>query len=1225
MRALPNSRFSHCLNGVLFVLAVLISTLSISSAQSTSTEWFGSTVPSDNPVTVQVLSSDPSEIRISIELEGVFLNYHPSGGCEPEIPGEGQITASGLPSLPQISRLIAIPPEAIVDISCETFDQIVRQDISVSPTAENPIYDLDADFKFVYDADIYNSHQSFPAAPAEISAPAIMCGVRLIRLTVNPLTYNPAAHTLTLTRHIEVTLSYSPGGTKNVLPPAPRKIPRSFAPILSSLVINYPQIDWEVDEQWGTLLIIAPDNTAVLSALQPLIAWKQRRGFSVQLATLTQTGSSASQIQSYIQNVYDNSDPQLTYLILIGDCVGSVAVPASNAYGDHDYSRLDGDDVLADIGVGRFSCANTTQLMTEVNKIVTYESTPYMGQTDWYKKAAVTAPLSSSGFSTIQTKQAVKYKALINGYTTIDTLFYNMAGSFVTFTTNAINDGINFFNYRGYIGMNGWSNTNTNNLINYFKLPFVVTITCDTGDITSSASGPTEEFFRVGTPTTPKGAIAAIGTATHGTHTRHNNCVDIGIFSAFFDYHVYGMGDALNMGKYYLYINYPYNPTSVEEFSDWNNLIGDPSCQLWTDIPQRMSVEFSAALPAGAADYTVAVTDFNTGQPLPGVDVCLQNADFTYFIVTGDDGIAQFTFEPLPAGEILLTCTKHNFIPKLSTVIVQNQPVYVNYTQIALDDDQIGFSFGDNDSLINPGETIELSLALQNYGQSSTAQNLTATVTCSHPAITFLDSLGVFPDLPPQSSSPLLSEFVFTIAPDAVNLPELNFNLQISSTQGIWNSLLPLSIAAPDLEFAAYTVPDANAQIDPGELTQVVISLVNIGLDTAFSMISHLQSENEYLQVVQPAGIPQNIPPGFASSDTFQVYTSPYTLPGCQAACQMIVTALGGFIDTINFDLTLGLPETSDPLGPDEYGYYALDNTDTAYIGAPDYNWVEIDPTVPGHIFTGIFTNLSDYGYEQDASVVVNLPFTFSFYGADYTQIAVCSNGWIGFGAEIAYFTNFRNWVIPSAIGPYNIAAPFWDDLYQTLSPARKIYYYYDSTAHRFIVEWNVLNWAPGNFPEKFQVILLDPAYYPTATGDGEILFQYLDIINVFSAGSDNHFSTIGIKDLTGLVGLQYSYWNYFPPGAAPLADGLAIKFTTTVPQRLEMNWIRDLQISVSGEDVVLNWNSIPGASIYRIYRSETPDFDPQTMTPLAQISINQYTDTSALEASQFFYCVTWE
>ena len=61
---------------------------------------------------------------------------------------------------------------------------------------------------------------------------------------------------------------------------------------------------------------------------------------------------------------------------------------------------------------------------------------------------------------------------------------------------------------------------------------------------------------------------------------------------------------------------------------------------------------------------------------------------------------------------------------------------------------------------------------------------------------------------------------------------------------------------------------------------------------------------------------------------------------------------------------------------------------------------------------------------------------------------------------------------------------------------------------------------------------------WPTETGDNEIIFQYLDVNNPYSA-------SVGICSHDRRDGIQYLFNNIYSDGAATLADGRAIKFTT--------------------------------------------------------------------------------
>ncbi len=85
------------------------------------------------------------------------------------------------------------------------------------------------------------------------------------------------------------------------------------------------------------------------------------------------------------------------------------------------------------------------------------------------------------------------------------------------------------------------------------------------------------------------------------------------------------------------------------------------------------------------------------------------------------------------------------------------------------------------------------------------------------------------------------------------------------------------------------------------------------------------------------------------------------------------------------------------------------------------------------------------------------------------------------------------------------------------------------------------------------------------------------------------------------------------------ISDMGAFYFDQTPPQ------IQDVLITISGEDVVLQWTPVTMALSYNIYRSDNPYFTISGMTPLANTTAASFMDTNAVAAGNWFYLVTYQ
>jgi hypothetical protein len=302
--------------------------------------------------------------------------------------------------------------------------------------------------------------------------------------------------------------------------------------------------------------------------------------------------------------------------------------------------------------------------------------------------------------------------------------------------------------------LSGFGSGEINGANNGYMTPFASFITCGTGDYQSTALS--EHFLRAGSVTNPKGAVAAVGTATTGTHTLFNNIMSMGIFDGIFPKGLSTAGGAVTSGRLSLYWTYPSNPgNKVSIFSHWLNLMGDPGLQLWTDTPTQLNAEFNSSVSWGTNFIDVEVID-DSGQGVENALITLLKGDDEIFssTLTNNQGQATIMLDYQSTGEVYLTVTKKNCIPiEQSFQIIQtNSNVNLNVDTIQILDQEDGVVVGNNDGDLNPGELVYLNLPLINYGGDA-SNDVVGILTSDSEEVNIIYGISQYETIPSKASA----------------------------------------------------------------------------------------------------------------------------------------------------------------------------------------------------------------------------------------------------------------------------------------------------------------------------------------------------------------------------------------------------------------------------------------------------------------------------------------
>ncbi len=470
-------------------------------------------------------------------------------------------------------------------------------------------------------------------------------------------------------------------------------------------------------------------------------------------------------------------------------------------------------------------------------------------------------------------------------------------------------------------------------------------------------------------------------------------------------------------------------------------------------------------------------------------------------------------------------------INALAAVNATRPPFGVRYYRHAIDD-SVG---GNNDGIINPGETINMPTWVMNLCDY-TARGVRGTLRTADPNITILDSFKYFGTILQDSTGYTgPNGYRFSVAAACTNRYSLDFSLVLTDTlDSIYVSSLSLLVGTPKLKGdSIYAWDGGNGKLDPGEECEIAVQLVNSGLGNAYGVSAVLVSGDARLTVLDSTGTYGFVPADswtMNTTDRFRVRASASIPREFTISCTLRVTQTGYPVQNVPFGIQVGRVTAVDPIpdGPRTPAlYWAYDNSDSGYTEAPVFQWVEINNL-------GTRLTLSD-----DQTVVVNLPTAFGpfrFYGQNFTQVSICGNGWVGLGSTT--LSTYSNTALPATSLPPTLFLN-WDDLYPPTGGG--VWWYHDAANGRFIVEWDsVAYYSSRTTFDKNQVILYDTT---RAARDGNCVFVYQ-----YLTANQTNSATVGEQDPTRAIFIENLFNNAYHRGSAPIVAGRAIKFTTNEP-----------------------------------------------------------------------------
>jgi hypothetical protein len=730
-----------------------------------------------------------------------------------------QTYEQGAPSLPKITRSLIISDYADPNVTVIESD-FVEFEMKVAPSKGKISRDIDPatvpfEFGNSYDVDSF-----FPRGITKTDSPYIMRDFRGTALTVYPFAYNHQTQTLRVYTHIVLEVNSDGTGGNNVRINPSEGYNKNFVQMYENHFINFTPTRYETIDERGRMIVISYGN--FMDAMQPFVDWKNQKGIQTEMYNVADIGSNANSIKAFIQSEYDENDG-LAFVQLVGDAAQMPSFTSGGGGADPKYALLEGNDSYPEIFVGRFSAENAADVETQVERTVHYERD--LADGNWLAKgmgigSSQGAGQGDDGESDWVHLDNIRDDLLGFTYTEVDQI-YDTNGGNAGDVTSGLNEGRSIINYTGHGSNTSWSstgfsNTHVNSLQNDYKLPYINSVACVNGNFVSTTCFA-EAWLRATNNSTgaPTGAVAIYASSINQSWadpmSAQDEAVDLLCGSGPYDNQGTQMTTlgALWYNSSCLMLD-EYNAVSM--FETWH-IFGDASLQVRSAAPSAFAVSHQPNIFIGAPTF-----DVSTG--IENALVSLTNGDdFMAYGYTGATGNVSLSLDNLPTNPQDLTLTISGFNKITTTEIVAlvpNSGAYVTVNNFTLDS---------RDGIIEPGETVILSVTLENVG-SEDATDVSMNISSIDQYISITDADEDFGTISADGGTiTITNAYTADVSFSVPNEHFINILCEITADEGNWQSAMDLQAVAPQI-FDINT-NEIEISVNPGDSDEVTLELSN--------------------------------------------------------------------------------------------------------------------------------------------------------------------------------------------------------------------------------------------------------------------------------------------------------------------------------------------------------------------------------------------------------------
>ena len=811
-------------------------------------QWTGISKSSPAEPQVTLVSSSEKQVVVDFALGGFNLTEvsTPNGMQQiVTVPKMASMLEAGAPDLPQFPVPAIIGDRAEMEVRVVKSEFTDYQNIEIAPSKGNFSRAIDPEtVAYTYGA-MYSQNAFYPAAQAYLETPYIIRDFRGQNIMVRPFAYNPVTKTLRVYHSLTLAMRKvsDNGVNQKVARKANGKMSAEMEAAYRHRFINYEEsaAKYTFLQDRGEMLIICPDQ--YMDAMQPFVDWKNQSGRPTTIVSMSEVGgNNDNTIKSYIQNIYNDPNHNLGFILLVGDYSDITPHSMTSGRSDNWFGQLEGNDYYLEVLTGRFSVQSVNDVNTHVNKVLYYERDMPEGLT-WLNKgigigANEGAGSGHFGEADYVHMNYVRDTLLHYTYESVTQQYSGVgSGTSATAISNDVNNGASIINYCNHGSQTGWavasySNSHVNALTNDNMWPYIWSVACNNGEFDGNCFA--EAWLRATNNNTgvPTGAIGGmfswISQPWQPPMYGQDEMVAILTEWRSTDKFCHTLGGASLNGNMYVLDAAPSDNGSTH--NTWL-LFGDPSLMVRTDNPTSMNINYSpAALMLGMNELQITAENTAFGVAtlmLNGEVICSNN------VVNGN---CTLHFNPLnELGTATLTVIGYNKV----TEIIPIEILPAEGAFLTVDSSTPSFA------PVNV-ET-NLSISFKNVGVDPTDGNTSVTLSCAGHGITLLNETATFDVLNADETVTLTDAFSFIVDEGTADGTRFQINVTMTDGSHTWEGKVFVTAGQAILGYVNTTWA---GNFVPGEPLNLIANFQNIGHYMATNAIATISCDNEYVTIL---------------------------------------------------------------------------------------------------------------------------------------------------------------------------------------------------------------------------------------------------------------------------------------------------------------------------------------------------------------------------------------